>query len=72
MTSTTDSGAKKIWETTLGQLQLQVPRSSYDTWLKGTVGLTLEDGQLTVGATSPFAAELLERRMHHPSHRTVG
>lgn len=72
MTSTTDSGAKKIWETTLGQLQLQVPRSSYDTWLKGTVGLTLEDGQLTVGAASPFAAEWLERRMHQLIHRTVG
>jgi chromosomal replication initiator protein len=72
MTSKTDSGAKKIWETTLGQLQLQVPRSSYDTWLKGTVGLTLEDGQLTVGAASPFAAEWLERRMHQLIHRTVG
>ncbi len=72
MTSKTDFGAKKIWETTLGQLQLQVPRSSYDTWLKGTVGLTLEDGQLTVGAASPFAAEWLERRMHQLIHRTVG
>lgn len=72
MTSTTDSSAKKIWETTLGHLQLQVPRSSYDTWLKGTVGLTLEDGQLTVGAASPFAAEWLERRMNQLIHRTVG
>jgi len=64
-------GAQQIWETSLGQLQLQVSRSSYDTWLKGTVGLELEGNLLTVGVPTPFAAEWLERRMHQLIERAV-
>ena len=64
-------GAQQIWETSLGQLQLQMSRSSYDTWLKGTVGLELEGDLLTVGAPTPFAAEWLERRMHQLIERAV-
>lgn len=56
-------GPQQIWETTLGQLQLQVPRSSYDTWFKGTRGISLEEESLTIAVATPFAAEWLERRM---------
>ena len=65
------TGAKKIWETSLGQLQLQVPRSSYDTWFKGTSGIALEGGSLTVAVPTTFAAEWLERRMYQLIQRTV-
>ena len=56
--------AQKLWTASLGQLQLQVPRSSYDTWLKGTVGLSIEGDLLSVGTPTTFASEWLERRMH--------
>ena len=65
------TSVQTLWETALGQLQLQVPRSSYDTWLKGTVGLSLENGQFTIGAPSSFAAEWLERRMYQLIQKTV-
>ncbi len=65
------TSVQTLWETALGQLQLQVPRPSYDTWLKGTVGLSLENGQLTIGAPSSFAAEWLERRMYQLIQKTV-
>lgn len=58
------SHAKQIWAAALGHLQLQVPRSSYETWLRDTVGISLEDGLLQIGVPTPFAAEWLERRMY--------
>ncbi|MBI4200670.1 MAG: chromosomal replication initiator protein DnaA [Chloroflexi bacterium] len=63
--------AAKLWEATLGRLQLHVPRASYDTWLRATVGLALDSDSLTVSAPTPFAAEWLERRMHHLIQQTV-
>ena len=60
----TDTAAHRTWEAALGRLQLQVTRPSYDTWLRGTVGLAVEDRTLVVGVPTPFAAEWLERRMH--------
>ena len=62
----------RIWEATLGQLQLQVTRPSFDTWLKGTVGLSYQDNQLVVGVPTTFAAEWLEQRMAHLIEKTVG
>jgi chromosomal replication initiator protein len=52
-----------IWERALGSLQVQVTRSIYDTWLKGTVGLDYHGETFVIGVPSPFAAEWLERRM---------
>ena len=62
MTSDTDQG-RSTWEAALGELQLQVPRPSYETWLKGTVGLARQDGKLVVGVPNTFVAEMLEQRM---------
>ncbi len=56
--------AQKLWTASLGQLQLQVPRSSYETWLKGTLGLSIDGDLLSVGTATTFASEWLERRMH--------
>jgi chromosomal replication initiator protein len=56
--------ADKVWKAVLGELQLQVPRPSYETWLKDTVGLALEDGELIVGTPNAFVAEMLEQRMY--------
>ena len=68
---TMTTGALQIWETSLGQLQLQMPRPTYDTWLKGTTGLAMEGDSLTVAVSTPFAAEWLERRMYQVIQRTV-
>ncbi|MBI4340451.1 MAG: chromosomal replication initiator protein DnaA [Chloroflexi bacterium] len=62
---------QRIWAACLGQLQMEVPRASYDTWLKGTVGLALVEGRLTVGVPTTFATEWLERRMAPTIHRVV-
>ena len=54
---------RRTWEAALGSLELQVSRPSYATWLKDTTGLSLDDNRMVVGASSPFVAQWLERRM---------
>ncbi len=59
-----DNRGHSLWHSVLGNLQLQVPRPSFDTWLKDTVGFPGEDGSFVVCTPSPFVAEMLERRMY--------
>ena len=35
----------QVWQTTLGQLQLQMTRATFDTWLKDTRIVELTDNQ---------------------------
>ena len=52
-----------LWEVALGQLQLQVTRPNYQTWLRDSVGLALEDGTFTVCVPTDFVAEWLRDRL---------
>ena len=53
----------QAWEAVLSSLELQVSRPIFRTWLKDTVGLSLEDNRIIVGTPSAFVAEWLEKRM---------
>jgi chromosomal replication initiator protein len=67
---TTDN-ARQIWSAALGQLQLEIPRPNYETWLKPTSAVGLSDDILTISTPSPFAAEMLEKRLSGTILRTV-
>ena len=60
----TTQQAKEVWQAALGELQLQVTRPSFETWLKDTVGIGHHDGEFIVGTPNAFAAEMLEQRMY--------
>ena len=53
-----------VWQAVLGELQLCVPKPSYDTWLQGTSGGSFVDGRFTVSTPNAFVSEMLERRMY--------
>ena len=57
------NGAHDLWETALAQLQLQVTRPNFDTWLKDTVGLRFEDSLFVVGAPNDFATAWLSAKL---------
>jgi len=63
--------AREIWEAVLGELQLQLTRTNYDTWLRETVGLSYQGDQFVVGVPSPFAIEWLEQRLHSLIKKTL-
>ena len=52
---------KEIWDTALGELQLQVSKPNYRTWFGKTVGLRYRDNEFTIGVPNTFAAEYLEK-----------
>ena len=53
--------ADDLWDTALGQLELQVTRPNFETWLRNTTGLRYEADTLIVGVPSDFALEWLRR-----------
>ena len=63
--------AREVWRAVLGDLQMQLPRPTFETWLKPTEGVA-ENGQVfVVEAPTSFAVEWLERRMFHALQRTL-
>ena len=70
------SSAREVWRAVLGDLQMQLPRPTFETWLKPTEGVALSsdaDGEqvFVVEAPTPFAVEWLERRMFHALQNTL-
>ncbi|MBT7017987.1 MAG: chromosomal replication initiator protein DnaA, partial [Anaerolineae bacterium] len=55
--------ANQAWQTVLGQLQMEMPRASYDTWVRDTSPMGYEDGLLTVGVRNAYARDWLESRL---------
>ena len=49
----------------LADLQLQLPRPTFETWLKPTAGVAFQGDRFIVAAPTPFAVEWLERRIFH-------
>ena len=66
-----ERSARTLWEAALGQLELQVSRPNFDTWLRHTVGLRLDSDSFVVGTPSDFAVEWLRSRMSALIGRTV-
>jgi len=52
-----------LWEAALGQLQLQVTRANFETWLRDSRGFSLDDGRFIVCVPSDFVAEWLASRL---------
>jgi len=52
-----------VWKATLGELQLSLQRSSYDSWLKDTTFVAYEDGCYIISAKTSYAQEWLSNRM---------
>ncbi len=61
----------QVWQAALGELELQMTRASYDTWLRGAVLLAHEDGTFVVGVRSAFTKDWLEERLLPTVKRTL-
>lgn len=63
--------AQDIWEAALGELELQVNRPNYDTWLRDTTGIGYQDDLFVVGVPNVFIAEWLASRLYSLIKRTL-
>lgn len=55
--------AEQAWEAVLGQLQMEMPRASFDTWVRDTRFTGWEAGVFTVGVRNEYARDWLENRL---------
>ena len=53
--------AQEVWETALGELQIEVNKPNYRTWLGKTTGLSYQDDQFVIGVPNTFVAEYLNK-----------
>jgi chromosomal replication initiator protein len=55
--------AAQAWQAALGQLQLEMPKAAFDTWVRDTEFITYEDGAFTIGVKNAYARDWLEDRL---------
>ena len=63
--------AREIWGAALGELQIQVSKSNYRTWLEKTVGLDYQNNQFVVSVPNTFIAEYLDRNQRSLIEKTL-
>ena len=55
--------ADQAWQSVLGQLQMEMPKASYNTWVRDTRPLFYENGAMTIGVPNAYARDWLESRL---------
>ena len=55
--------AKQLWQAALGQLQMEMPRATFDTWVRDAELLAYEDRVFVIGVHNAYARDWLEDRL---------
>jgi chromosomal replication initiator protein len=55
--------AEQAWQSVIGQLQMEMPRASFDTWVRDTRVAGYDAGVMTVGVRNAYARDWLESRL---------
>ena len=55
--------AAKAWEAALGQLQYDMPKASFNTWVRDTRCVRYNDGELVIAASNGYARDWLSSRL---------
>ena len=63
--------ADQAWQSVLGQLQMEMPRASFDTWVRDTKPVSYNDGTLTIGVRNAYARDWLESRLASTVNRLL-
>src|SRR5688572_4061417 len=63
--------AEQAWQSVLGQLQMEMPRASFDTWVRDTRPVSYENGALTVSVRNAYARDWLESRLASTVNRLL-
>jgi len=61
----------QVWQAALGELQLQLTRSTFDTWLRDTSLLSHKDGLFVIGVENAYAKDWLEHQLSSTIKRAL-
>jgi chromosomal replication initiator protein len=59
------------WKSTLGELELQMTKATFNTWLKDARLLSCEGGEYVISVRNDYAKDWLENRLHDTIQRTL-
>jgi chromosomal replication initiator protein len=62
---------EKAWQAALGQLQLEMPKAAFETWVSNTEFISYEDGFFVIGAPNAYARDWLENRLNSTATRLL-
>jgi chromosomal replication initiator protein len=63
--------AEQAWQAALGQLQMDMPRASFDTWVRNADIVSYEDNVFIIGVPNPYARDWLESRLTSKINRLL-
>lgn len=63
--------ATEAWQATLGELQLQMTKATFNTWLKETQLVSYDNNMYVIGVRNDYAKDWLENRLHDTILRTL-
>jgi chromosomal replication initiator protein len=55
--------ANTAWQAAVGQLQMEMSKASFDTWVRSAEVVKYQDGQFTIGVQNAYARDWLEKRL---------
>jgi chromosomal replication initiator protein len=55
--------AEQAWQATLGQLQMDMSKAAYDTWVKNSRLVSFDSNQFTIGVPNAYARDWLATRL---------
>jgi chromosomal replication initiator protein len=63
--------AAQAWQAARGQLQMEMPKAAFDTWVRDAELLTYEDGAFTIGVQNAYARDWLDSRLSSTINRLL-
>jgi len=56
--------AKQVWRAVLGELQVSLSPANFETWLKDTSLVEVDENRFRIAAPNGFARDWLDNRLH--------
>ncbi len=63
---------EQAWKATLGELELQMTKATFNTWLKGARLISFEENEYVIGVRNDYAKDWLENRLRDTISAHVG
>jgi chromosomal replication initiator protein len=55
--------AQQAWQAALGQLQMEMPKAAFETWVRNAEFISYEDGSFIIGVQNAYARDWLQNRL---------
>ena len=62
---------QRVWQAALGELELQMTRATYNTWIRPVSALSYENDVFCLGTPNGYIKDWLENRLYAPIQRTL-